>query len=435
MVSIEELYQLYTEHPIVSTDSRKIVSGCIFFALSGEHFDGNQYALEAIEKGAAYAVVDDEELAGHPQLLLVDDSLLALQELAALHRAKLSKPVIAITGTNGKTTTKELTAAVLSTTFNLLYTEGNLNNHIGVPLTLLRLTEQHDFALIEMGASKPGDIAELCEIAQPNYGLITNIGEAHLEGFQSILGVERTKAELYTWLREHDGKVIRREEDERLTRLSQGIPAVTYGTSSEAVIRAELKEQEDNMYLNFTWSAPAIQIDAQDQATNLVGAYNLDNALAAIAMGLFFGVSVASISKALSSYQPSNSRSQLTQTERNTLIIDAYNANPSSMHTALDNFAAIQSSKPKLLILGDMNELGSASEEAHHTLYNKIRSYGLEAIYCGPIWSTLLANTEESIFANADKLAEYLSANLISDHLILIKGSNGIKLNQISTLL
>lgn len=435
MVSIEQLYQIYTEHPTVSTDSRKITPGCIFFALSGEHFDGNQYALEALEKGAAYAVVDDEELPEHPQLLLVDDSLLALQELAAYHRAKLSKPVIAITGTNGKTTTKELTATVLSTTFKLLYTEGNLNNHIGVPLTLLRLREEHDFALIEMGASKPGDIAELCEIAQPNYGLITNIGEAHLEGFQSILGVERTKAELYAWLREHDGKVIRKEEDERLTRLSQGIPAVTYGTSSEAVIQGELQQREDNMYLNFTWSAPAIQVGPQSQATYLVGAYNLDNALAAIAIGLFFGVSVASITQALASYEPSNSRSQLTETERNTLIIDAYNANPSSMNTALDNFVAIQSSKPKLLILGDMNELGNASEEAHRTLYNKIRSYGLAAIYCGPIWSTLLANTEERVFANADTLAENLSGSVISGHLILIKGSNGIRLNQIPTLL
>lgn len=433
-VSIEALYQHFLAQPIVTTDSRKITEGCIFFALSGENFDGNDYALEAISKGAAWAVVDNEELEEHPQLLYVEDSLLALQELAALHRATLSKPVIAITGTNGKTTTKELSAAVLSMSYNILYTEGNLNNHIGVPLTLLRLKAEHDFAIIEMGASKPGDIEELCQIAQPNYGIITNIGEAHLEGFKSIVGVERTKAELYVWLREHDGKVIRKEEDERLRRLGEGIPAVTYGQSPEAVIRAELINRPNELYLNFSWEAPAINIAKREQKTQLVGAYNLDNALVAISLGLFFGVEVNKIGEALSSYQPSNSRSQYIKSDRNELIIDAYNANPSSMKTALSNFFSIQTDKSKLLILGDMNELGLASEVAHQEVLALVREAGTEAIFCGPLWYPLVRE-EYTAFERTEELAKYLEEHQLQGRAILMKGSNGIKLGSITPLL
>lgn len=435
MTSIETLYQHFLKNPIVSTDSRHITEGCIFFALSGERFDGNEFALSAIEQGAAWAVVDNEELPEHPQLLLVEDSLLALQELAALHRATLAKPVIAITGTNGKTTTKELTASVLSTAYKVLYTEGNLNNHIGVPLTLLRLRAEDDFALIEMGANKPGDIEELCQIAQPNYGIITNIGEAHLEGFQSIIGVERTKAELYNWLKEHDGKAIRKEEDERLTRLSQGIPAVTYGQSKDAVIRGELHDGGDNLYLNFTWEAPAIKIAKQEQTTQLVGAYNLDNALVAIAVGLFFGVEVESIKKALADYKPSNSRSQYLASERNELIIDAYNANPSSMQLALQNFVQLTTKSDKLAILGDMNELGASAEQAHRNLYQAVLDSKLKVLFCGAIWSKLLEGTDEQVFADVDKLASYIAENPIAGKCVLIKGSNGIKLGSIVHLL
>lgn len=439
MTSIETLYQHYLAHPEVSTDSRNIHAGCIFFALSGERFDGNQFALDAIERGASFAVVDDESLPEHPQLLQVDDSLLALQELAALHRATLSKPVIAITGTNGKTTTKELTAAVLSTTFNILYTEGNLNNHIGVPLTLLRLRESHDFALIEMGASKPGDIDELCQIAQPNYGLITNIGEAHLEGFQSIVGVERTKAELYQWLRKHDGKVIRREEDERLTRLSQGIPAVTYGQTKDAVIQGIILRNTQSLFLQFEWSAPDIHIAPREQKTQLVGSYNLDNALAAISIGLFFGVSPEHIEQALRNYAPSNNRSQLVHSEHNELIIDAYNANPSSMQMAIRNFFAISTSKQRVLILGDMNELGASSEQAHRAIYQELQEQASQhphtVLYCGPQWASLLSKSNEKTFNDVVALGAYLKSNPIKDSLILVKGSNGIKLSTIISLL
>lgn len=439
MTSIQTLYQHFLAHPIISTDSRKITEGCIFFALSGERFDGNEYALEALERGASFAVVDNDELPDHPQLLLVEDTLLALQELAALHRATLSKPVIAITGTNGKTTTKELTAAVLASTFDLLYTEGNLNNHIGVPLTLLRLNEKHDFALIEMGASKPGDIEELCQIAQPNYGLITNIGEAHLEGFKSIVGVERTKAELYAWLREHDGKVIRKEEDERLTRLAQGIPSVTYGQSPDAVIRATTHSDSNSLYLEFTWEAPAINISPRTQKTQLVGNYNIDNVLAAISIGLFFGVEPQKIEQAIQAYTPSNSRSQFMQTQHNQLIIDAYNANPSSMQTALKNYFALATPLRRVLILGDMNELGSSAEEAHQSIYTLLQeqqeSNPCTVLYCGTIWTKVLADKGEQTFANVDQLSEYIKEQPFVDSLILIKGSNGIKLSTITSLL
>lgn len=440
MITTEALYPIYLEHRVISTDSRKITDKCLFFALSGENFDGNEYALEAIEKGAAFAIVDDDTLPTHPQLLLVDDVLLTLQELAALHRLKLSTPVIAITGTNGKTTTKELTAAVLSTTFNILYTEGNLNNHIGVPLTLLRLREDHDFALIEMGASKPGDIDELCQIAQPNYGIITNIGEAHLEGFKSIVGVERTKGELFVWLREHEGKSIRKEDDERLERLSRGIPSVTYGTTQESVIQGYLRQQSDSIFLEFSWSAPSINISPQEQKTQLVGNYNLDNALVAISIGLFFGVDTNKIRKAIANYQPNNIRSQLIETSRNnTLIADAYNANPSSMKTAILNFISISSNKQKLMILGDMNELGQASIDGHQVIYDIIQDYkksGGKILFCGPIWSDLLRNLEELTFPNVVDLSSYIKSNQeLAKHLILVKGSNGVKLDQILPLL
>ncbi len=439
MIDAKKLYEYYLSHPIISTDSRQITPNCIFFALSGERFDGNDYVLDALNLGAAYAVVDNPELEEHPQLLKVEDTLLALQELAALHRAELAKPVIAITGTNGKTTTKELAASVLSKAYNVLYTEGNLNNHIGVPLTLLRLKAEHDFAIIEMGASKPGDIEELCVIAQPNYGIITNIGEAHLEGFKSIIGVERTKAELYKWLKEHDGKVIRKEEDERLTRLSQGIPAVTYGVSEAAVVRGVLSPYGKELQLNFSWEVPSIGIDKQEQKTRLVGDYNLDNTLTAIAVGLFFGVETRDIKQAIEDYTPQNNRSQYQRSEYNELIIDAYNANPTSMERALSNFLALNSEYPKLAILGDMNELGESTTNAHLNLYNMLKPYveqgALTVIYCGPIWSRVLQSETVTAIKDVEALKAYITSNTIKERTILIKGSNGINLKNIVPLL
>lgn len=436
-MTIHEIYELYQKHSIVTTDSRRVPEGSIFFALRGERFDGNAYALQAIEQGAAYAIVDDETLEAHPQLIYVEDSLLALQELAALHRATLSTPVIAITGTNGKTTTKELTAAVLSRSYNLLYTEGNLNNHIGVPLTLLRLKPEHNLALIEMGASHPGDIAELCQIAQPNYGVITNIGLAHLEGFGSIEGVEQTKGELYGWLRTHDGKVIRKEEDERLARIGRGLPTVSYGQSSDAVVQGRIVPSED-MYLTLEWGAEVIGLPVRRQTTRLVGGYNLDNVLVAVSLGLFLDVPETEIMSAISAYTPSNSRSQLIISEHNEIIADAYNANPSSMRSAVDNFLSIPSPKSRLIILGDMNELGREALGAHQTLLQSLEtSYvraGGELLLCGPLWQAVAGETHRT-FATAELLADYLVDNRPSEKLILVKGSNGIHLGKILPLL
>lgn len=432
MTTIEELYSLYLEHPVISTDSRSIMPDSIFFALRGERFDGNQYALSALEAGAAYAVVDDASLVGE-RLLHVPHVLEALQALAAHHRQALATPVIAITGTNGKTTTKELAAAVLAKSYNLLYTEGNLNNHIGVPLTLLRLTSEHQIALIEMGASKPGDIAELCAIAQPNYGLITNVGLAHLEGFGSLLGVIKTKGELYDWLRAHEGKIFLREEDATLRDLGRGIPAVTYGQGEEAVVRGVLPEDNRELFLHFTWFCPTLQIAECKQSTRLVGGYNLDNALAAIAMGLYFDVPVEDISQALADYAPSNSRSQLIETEHNWLIADAYNANPSSMHTALRNLVSLSVDRPRLLVLGDMNELGAESEAAHHKLCREVEALLGEqdqVLYCGPKWRQELGEVANS-FLTREELAHWLEQHPPKGYLVLVKGSNGIGLGHI----
>lgn len=433
MITIQELYEIFKLHPSVSTDSRRITQGCIFFALHGDKFDGNDFALQALADGAAYAVVDDERLTGDDRLLFVEDTLLALQELAALHRASMPALVIGITGTNGKTTTKELTAAVLSTTFRMIYTEGNLNNHIGVPLTLLRLEPEHELALIEMGASKPDDIDELCQIAQPNYGLITNIGEAHLEGFGSIVGVERTKAELYQWLRTHEGKCFRREEDERLTRLSREIPAVTYGQSSEAVVIGHSVPSADGMSLSVEWQVPTLDLDNQRIDTHLVGAYNLDNVLAAISIGLFLGVPSEAINRAIADYTPTNSRSQYIQSERNDIIADAYNANPSSMAEAIRNVFAIDSPRPRLLILGDMNELGAESTAAHERIYNLIRELrqpSTSVVLVGRIWSML--NPEGAVvLPDTNAVLTYINEQKPTGHLALVKGSNGIGLSSI----
>lgn len=436
MISLEELYAIYLRHPEVSTDSRRLPTGCLFFALRGDRFDGNQYASAALAAGAAYAIIDDPQQATDERMLLVQDSLRTLQLLAAYHRDQLGLPVIAITGTNGKTTTKELTAAVLSQSYDLLYTEGNLNNHIGVPLTLLRLRPHHQLALIEMGASKPGDIAELTDIAHPNYGLITNIGQAHLEGFGSLEGVRRTKGELYDDIRARQGILFYHADDAILAEMSQGVERVSYGRGEGASIHGELLPHEgEGLFLRFRWSAPALGIEAHEVATQLVGDYNLPNALAAVTLGTFFDVPPAKIDDALRSYTPSNSRSQFVRTPRgNRLIADAYNANPSSMHTALQNFLQLPpATLPRIAILGDMNELGASSHEAHAHLLDELTSATtppLRLLLCGPEW-TKVAEGRAEVFPDVDALLAYLQGQPITDSLLLVKGSNGIRLGKL----
>ena len=383
-MTISELYELYLHNPKVTTDSRNCPFGSIFFALKGENFDGNQYASKALESGCAYAVIDNPDYITGDRTILVDNVLKTLQQLAHRHRKALGTPVIGITGSNGKTTTKELLAAVLSTKYNLLYTEGNLNNHIGVPLTLLRLNHQHEMAIIEMGASHPGDIKELAEIAAPNYGIITNVGQAHLEGFGSFEGVIKTKGELYDYIRQTKGKIFIKKENEYLQPIAKGIEQISYGTDESSF--ASGKVASCSPFLIFDWKQ---QGKIHTVETHLIGSYNLDNVLVAVAIGRYFKIPAERISRAIASYEPNNNRSQFKETEHNKLIIDAYNANPSSMKAAIDNFAAMQVDTPKAVILGDMRELGETSDALHAEIVKQIEQAGFDKVYlCGEHFSS-----------------------------------------------
>ncbi len=438
MIELNELYQIFVENPLISIDTRTLEAGSIYFALRGANFNGNDYALDAIEKGATYAVVDDSSLQNNERILYVEDVLTALQNLAQLHRRTLNIPVIAITGTNGKTTTKELSAEVLKSSYNLLYTQGNLNNHIGVPLTLLKMTKEHQLALIEMGANKRGDIAELCAIAEPNYGIVTNIGLAHLEGFGDLEGVATTKGELFEFLKAHNGIAFFKEEDERLATMVKGLPAISYGEVEEATIVGDRNVGEDNgkesLTLKFRWQVPSQEDDVHMQSTNLVGAYNLDNCLVAISLGVYFDVPTSDIVRAINLYKPNNSRSQLVEGGKNKLIVDAYNANPTSMAKAIENFSLHKVDMPQYLILGAMKELGEASAKAHQEIYQLVldKKFDLGKVYlCGKEWEEALGNDLLHCFEDVEALKVYLLAHSIENAFILVKGSNSIKLNNI----
>ena len=366
-MSIIDLYDLFIHNPQITTDSRNCPKGSIFFALKGDKFDGNQYAGKALASGCVYAVIDNPDYYIGERTILVDNVLKTLQQLAHHHRKVLGLPIIGITGTNGKTTTKELLAAVLSTKFNLLYTEGNFNNHIGVPLTLLRLTHDHEMAVIEMGASHPGDIKELVDIVHPNYGIITNVGRAHLEGFGSFEGVIRTKGELYDYIRRSKGKIFIKKENEYLQSIAKGIEQITYGNGDDAFASGQVVSCDP--FLVFNWKQ---QGKLHTVETHMIGSYNLDNVLAAVAVGRFFKIPAERISRAIAAYEPTNNRSQFKKTDNNELIIDAYNANPSSMKVALDNFITMPV-QPKAIILGDMRELGPTSDELHAEVVEQIK--------------------------------------------------------------
>lgn len=427
-MSISELYQLFIHHPQITTDSRNCPKGSFFFALRGDKFDGNKYAEQALALGAAYAVIDNPDYYIGERTILVDDTLKTMQQLAHHHRKILNIPVIGITGTNGKTTTKELIAAVLSSKFNLLYTEGNLNNQIGVPLTLLRLNHDHEMAVIEMGASHPGDIAELVSIAVPNYGIITNVGQAHLEGFGSFEGVVKTKGELYDFLRKVKGTVFIKKEDKVLQEIATGLEKVTYGQDETAFASGHVVD--NNPFLVFNWKQ---QGKIHTVETHLIGEYNLDNLLAAVAIGRFFKIPAERISRAIAAYEPTNKRSQLVKTENNTLIVDAYNANPSSMKVAIENFGSLKAS-PKALILGDMFELGESSEEAHSGIVSLIGQNRFDKVFlCGELFSKLAK--EYQSFKTTEELTDFLKANPLKGYHILIKGSRGMALEKTIPLL
>lgn len=432
MTTIEQLYTLYRQHPVCTTDTRECTPGSIFFALRGETFNGNDFALQALQHGCAYAVVDDATLPDDPRLLQVDHVLEALQQLAAHHRRVWGGRVVQITGTNGKTTTKELTAAVLATRYEVLYTQGNLNNHIGVPKTLLRLTEQHQLAVVETGANHPGEIALLSGIVQADCGLITNVGTAHLQGFGSLEGVLRTKTELYDNLRTRRGGFIFLDAgNERLACRAVGLPAVTYGAPGMGCqVEGELLPQTSPfMSLRFRLRGG----EWQEVHTHLTGSYNLQNVLAAVAVGLHFGVSVEQAARAVASYQPTNNRSQWMRTERNELIVDAYNANPTSMKAALDNMALMQHAH-KMLILGEMRELGEASAEEHRRVAAQAQQLGCDAVWLvGEAFRPYADGAQW--FADEEAVEAVLAESKPQGKLILVKGSNGTRLFKLPSLL
>ncbi len=427
-MSIIDLYDLFIHNPQITTDSRNCPKGSIFFALKGDKFDGNQYAGKALASGCVYAVIDNPDYYIGERTILVDNVLKTLQQLAHHHRKVLGLPIIGITGTNGKTTTKELLAAVLSTKFNLLYTEGNFNNHIGVPLTLLRLTHDHEMAVIEMGASHPGDIKELVDIVHPNYGIITNVGRAHLEGFGSFEGVIRTKGELYDYIRRSKGKIFIKKENEYLQSIAKGIEQITYGNGDDAFASGQVVSCDP--FLVFNWKQ---QGKLHTVETHMIGSYNLDNVLAAVAVGRFFKIPAERISRAIAAYEPTNNRSQFKKTENNELIIDAYNANPSSMKVALDNFITMPV-QPKAIILGDMRELGPTSDELHAEVVAQIKKGQFDKVFlCGEHFSKV--GKEFSPFATTEAMVEELRKQPLKGYHILIKGSHSMGLEKLADIL
>lgn len=427
-MSIPELYEIFVHNPIVTTDSRNCPIGSMFFALKGERFDGNQYAEKALASGCDYAVIDNPDYYLGERTILVEDALKTLQLLAQRHRKTLGIPIIAITGTNGKTTTKELLAAVLSTKFNLLYTEGNLNNQIGVPLTLLRLDHDHEMGVIEMGASHPGDIRELVNIALPDYGIITNVGRAHLEGFGSFENVLETKGELYEYIRRTKGTIFIKKEDTDLQSIAKGIEQITYGYGDSSFASGQIVSSDP--YLIFQWKQ---QGKINQVETHLIGDYNIDNALVAVAVGRYFKIPSARINRAIESYEPTNNRSQLIDTGNNTLIVDSYNANPTSMKAALSNFSGLSSS-PKAVILGDMFELGDESESMHKEIVDLVRQSGFDKVYlCGTNFSK--TGQEFTSFPSREELENDLRSNPLNHYHILIKGSRSMALEKIIGLL
>ena len=429
-MEITTLYTYFKECGRVTTDTRNCPEGSMFIALKGETFNGNAFAKQALEKGCRYAVVDEAEYADSENIFLVDDCLKTLQDLAREHRRALGTPIIGITGTNGKTTTKELIAAVLQKRYNVLYTQGNLNNHIGVPLTLLGLTEEHEMAVVEMGANHPGEIRTLVNIAEPNCGLITNVGKAHLEGFGSFEGVVKTKSELYDYLRVKENAFIFLDKDNRvLCEASAGLKSIGYGLESDDLyIKGKLHACAP--FLAFEWEHEG---KAYDVNTHLIGAYNVKNALAAIAIGCHFEVPAEAICEALNGYIPSNNRSQLTETKDNHLIVDAYNANPTSMMAALENFRLMEVAH-KVAILGDMKELGEGSVDEHRKIVSFLEGCGFERIILvGDEFGK--ANSGFEWYKNTDDLKAKISEEKISGKFVLIKGSNSMKLAPLKDIL
>lgn len=444
-MNIIEIHKKFLQCGSVTTDSRAVKGGEMFFALKGENFDGNEYALKALEAGASYAVVNASGPAGEsedPRLIKVEDTLGTLQELARWHRSMTivdGRPltVIALTGTNGKTTTKELIREVLSVKYRVTATEGNLNNSIGVPLTLLKINSDTQLAVVEMGASHPGDIKELVDIALPDYGLVTNVGKAHLLGFGSFEGVKNTKGELYDYLRRTSDKVFLNVDNPHLCQMAADRNLQSDPERPYSLIIPYGQEYSGAKVLPSTTEQPYLRIDLGGRviSTSLVGAYNADNVMAAIAVGEYFGVSREAAIEAVESYVPSNNRSQMVRTDRNTLIVDAYNANPTSMAAALANFANVQSDS-KVAMLGDMLELGEDSVAEHIRIVQNAIETGLSQVcFVGAEFAKALNEVEcpalYRSFQTSLELAEHLDKEPLSDSVVLIKGSRGTRMEKV----
>ena len=440
-MDIQEIYKIYLSHSTVTTDSRNCPEGSIFIALKGASFDGNKFAKAALDKGCSYAIVDEKEYVDttDERFILVDDALVTYKELAREHRRQFSIPVIGITGTNGKTTSKELISTVLAEKYKVHHTEANYNNDVGVPRTLLGIRPDDEIAVIEMGASHPGDIEKLVTYVEPTCGLITNVGRAHLQGFGSFEGVKRTKGELYDFLKAHDALLFLNESNADLTEMAaqrEFDRIITYGQDDTADVQGKVISCAP--FLKFEWQSSSLNKQQPantiyEVQTHLIGSYNLDNMLAAITIGLHFGVTPQQINHALEGYIPHNNRSQLTETAHNKLIVDAYNANPSSMAAAIENFRLMEV-EHKMAILGDMRELGTASAEEHQKVVELLKAAGLTNVWLvGEEF--LKTNTDFRKFKNVDEVKAEIAHHQPKNHYILIKGSNGIRLFELPDLL
>lgn len=434
-----QLYKIYLEHPIICTDSRICPPDSLFFALKGDNFNANAFALAALEKGCAYAIIDEAKYAIDERFILVENVLESLQQLATYHRKQLGTRIIGITGTNGKTTTKELIAAVLKEKYNALFTQGNLNNHIGVPLTLLQLKPEHQIAVIEMGANHPKEITALAEITCPDYGIITNVGMAHLEGFGSFEGVKKTKSELYDYIFEHGETIFINKDNKNLVEMATKI-GFTIGKSRVQIYSLDPKNTGCHVYGQITECSPFLKMQCKIDNletvqinTQLIGAYNAENILAAVTIGKFFGIKAENIKTGLEKYVPQNNRSQLTVTKHNKLIVDTYNANPTSMSAAILNFAQMDT-KAKTLILGDMLELGEQSGIEHQNIIDLLQRNKFENVL---LVGNNFGSTKNSYlcFNEVTDLISHLEKHPIRSEYVLIKGSRGIKLENILTTL
>ncbi len=435
-MKIPAIYKIFLKYSVITTDSRNIPKDSIFFALKGANFDGNNFAETALKSGALYAVIDNPNAYISDKTILVDDTLKTLQSLAAYHRKQLNLPIVALTGTNGKTTTKELINAVLSTQYKTQATQGNLNNHIGVPLTILSFDKSTEIGIIEMGANHPGEIEELCNIAQPNFGLITNIGKAHLEGFGSFEGVIKTKNELYQSIIQNNGTIFYNSDNTILKKLNKGNKTISYGKNSDSYLKGKIIS-----------AAPFLKIEIEtfeglktEINSNLIGSYNFENISAAACVGSFFNISIQNIKKAVEQYKPENNRSQIINTAHNTIILDAYNANPVSMKLSVENFLNLNY-KNKIPVLGDMYELGKYSKEEHENILQILKSKAItdnsviQTIIVGKYFKEAYTDNYKKSniihFNNTSEVETFLKNNTYKNCTFFIKGSRAVHLESL----